>query len=242
MYSQPTHVQHIHRFSPGGAARICSARAPTRACAPRSKRGTAANPMLRGGRWYIPTRDCLQRRCCVGVPLPSSAPPPLAVGWAIYQPPAWGRPASRTRDPSSLTSRCHPTPPPPTLHARSLPPRPLFFVRAAPVNVTTSGASPSTSRGTPPLLCATPLPRHRPPPPRARPDGGPAVDTLLPRGTVDHPELASTPPPRRRALPTPPPRHRLHNSVAVSAAAPCSPTLRSCLARALLVETAARGA
>lgn len=171
------------------------------------------------------------------------APPPRwqSVGQFISRPRGAVPPAEPAL-PSSLTSRCHPTPPPPTLHARSLPPRPLFFVRAAPVNVTTSGASPSTSRGTPPLLCATPLPRHRPPPPRARPDGGPAVDTLLPRGTVDHPELASTPPPRRRALPTPPPRHRLHNSVAVSAAAPCSPTLRSCLARALLVETAARGA
>lgn len=132
MYSQLTHVQHIHRFSPGRAARLCSARAPTRACAPRSKRGTAANPMLRRGRWYIPTRDSLQRRCCVGVPLPSSAPPPLAVGWAIYQPPAWGRPASRTRAPLVSHLSVPPYSPPPTLHARSLPPRPLFLRARSP--------------------------------------------------------------------------------------------------------------
>lgn len=151
--------------------------------------------MLTGGGVGTYQRETV---CRGGVVLGSRcppAPPPRwqSVGQFISRPRGAAPPANPAL-PSSLTSRCHPTPPPPTLHARSLPPRPLFIVRSAPINVTTSGASPSTSRGTPPLLCATPLRRHRPPPARARPDGGPAVDTLLPRRTADHPELASTPP------------------------------------------------
>lgn len=205
------------------------------------KRNSSESHAEEGALVHTNERQSAEAVLCWG-PAALQRPPPAGsrlgnLSAARVGPPRQQNPRSPGLSPLGATLL---PPPRRCMHARSHR-APFFFVRAAPVNVTTSGASPSTSRGTPPLRCATPLPRHRPPPPRARPDGGPAVDTLLPRGTVDHPELASTPPPRRPALPTPP-RPGLHNSVAVSAAAPCSPTLRPCLARALLVETAARGA